>query len=554
MALDGISKKPARTESTPDFDAENHPATERSTLSEKPYSGRRTRDTFQVVATDSATRRPVESESIPERGLAVDGDDVRGKRRAPRFVLSSSTALFLLDASFVFAAQAIILGFTHNRLALIDVQQGVLVLAISVLTNLIFLYAAGCYRNDTLVSSTLATSRLPVALALGGFVFFFALNFGMAALFPQSAVFLSISQCAMIVLIGASVSLCATMASRLVFYTLVRRGWFRRRILVLGTGKRALYLHKLMSQAPPGLVNQLLFVGESKPGDASASGAQEPFNSIPVSLRFEAIDVIARKLRMDEVVIAVDERRGLSLEGLLSCKTSGIPVTDYNTFIERETGRVDLCWLELSWLVYSNGFQMRPFDLGVKRFLDIAVSLAMLVFSLPVLLCACAAIGLERTGGIVFKQTRVTQDGRVFCLYKLRTMRPDAEVLGPQWAAENDPRITRVGAFLRRTRIDEIPQLFNVLRGDMSLVGPRPERPVFVEKLAQEIRMYNLRHSVKAGLTGWAQINFSYGASAADAERKLEYDLYYIKNYSLLRDFAILLQTLRVLIWPPGVR
>ena len=148
----------------------------------------------------------------------------------------------------------------------------------------------------------------------------------------------------------------------------------------------------------------------------------------------------------------------------------------------------------------------------------------------------------------------MTLNGRIFWLYKLRTMRVDAEADGPKWAGENDPRITKVGSFLRQSRLDEIPQLLNILKGDMSIVGPRPERPCFVEELSSELRLYKLRHSVRAGLTGWAQINYRYGASKADSQRKLEYDLFYIKNYSLVRDLSIMLQTLRVLIWPEGVR
>ena len=173
---------------------------------------------------------------------------------------------------------------------------------------------------------------------------------------------------------------------------------------------------------------------------------------------------------------------------------------------------------------------------------------------MPVLIGAITSIWIEGHGPIFIRQERITKNGRVFLLYKLRTMRSDAESKGPQWAAERDPRITRVGALLRRCRIDELPQLVNVLCGDMSLVGPRPERPVFVDQLSRSIELYPLRHTFKAGLTGWAQINYPYGASEDDARRKLEYDLYYIKNYNLLRELSIILQTLRVLLWPPGVR
>ena len=224
------------------------------------------------------------------------------------------------------------------------------------------------------------------------------------------------------------------------------------------------------------------------------------------------------------------------------------------SFIERETGRVDLSALESSWLLYSDNFGLGTLDVGLKRLFDLSVSLVLLFIALPVLLVAMAAIALEGHGKIFFRQKRVTRNGQAFWLYKLRTMFADAETKGPRWADANDPRITPVGRILRKTRIDEIPQLLNVLRGDMSLVGPRPERPIFVEQLSRETPIYNLRHTVKAGLTGWAQINYRYGASTADAMRKLEYDLHYVKNYHLLKDISIIVQTLRVLLWADGAR
>jgi len=252
--------------------------------------------------------------------------------------------------------------------------------------------------------------------------------------------------------------------------------------------------------------------------------------------------------------VVAAEQPTLPLEPLLSCKAGGIPVCEFNTFIERETGRVDLRWVDLSWLVYSHGFEIRFLDMFLKRLTDIVVAALMLWCALPVLAIAALAIAIEGRGPILFRQVRVTQGGRIFNLYKLRTMRTDAEKNGAQWAAEKDPRITAVGNVLRRFRVDEIPQLINVLKGEMSLVGPRPERPVFVEQLSDQIEMYNLRHSVKAGITGWAQLNYPYGASVEDARHKLEYDLFYMKHFSILRDFAILLQTGRIVLWPEGVR
>jgi sugar transferase (PEP-CTERM system associated) len=475
------------------------------------------------------------------------------KRRAQRYVPNAVLAQCLLDVIFVGAGLTAVIAAFHDYLRLAWPIQLPLVTAIAFTVNIVFMYASGCYRRDTIVNSSVARARLPVTLGLGAFVFFIVLHYGLSAIFPASALFRSASMTGMLALVGASVTLTTASASRIAFYAMVRGRWFRRRILVVGTGQRALYLYNELGQNADGLINDLLFAPDSIIDGATSTIALVLRDAIvPVGSR--PIDVLARDLLVDEIVIAVDDRRGLSLERLLACKANGIPITDYSTFFERETGRIDLNWLEPSWLVYSNGFQMRSVDVLMKRFLDISLSLFMLILSAPVLIIAIVAIRVEGRGKIFYSQTRITQDGRPFSLYKLRTMREDAERLGPQWAAMHDPRITCAGKLLRHTHIDEIPQLLNVLRGDMSLVGPRPERPVFVEQLSREIRMYDLRHKVKSGLTGWAQINFTYGASTADAERKLEYDLYYIKNYSLLRDFLILLQTLWVLIWPPGVR
>jgi exopolysaccharide biosynthesis polyprenyl glycosylphosphotransferase len=325
---------------------------------------------------------------------------------------------------------------------------------------------------------------------------------------------------------------------------------FTRRLLVIGSGRRAQYLKELMERASQRMVNELLFVPETFLG-TDKSTITNIVRQPGVRLTGSLAESLLCDHRVDEIVVAIDDEQNYSLEPLLTYKANGIPIIGYNAYIERETDRVDLNRPDLSWLVFSKGFRLTFFDICVKRALDILVSSVALFATAPVLLASIAAVAYEKSGPIFFMQQRVTLDGRVFWLYKIRTMCEDAESGGPQWCSAKDPRITRVGAFLRRFRIDEIPQLINVLLGDMSLVGPRPEQPLFVERLSQGIRFYNLRHTVKAGITGWAQINYPYGASTDDAIRKLEYDLYYIKNYSLLREFSIMLQTMRVLIWPP---
>ena len=252
-----------------------------------------------------------------------------------------------------------------------------------------------------------------------------------------------------------------------------------------------------------------------------------------------------------------DRRKSFPVEDLLDCKMSGIDVVDAQTFFERETGKVRLETLHPSWLIFSDGFRQAGMQIVAKRGFDIAASMTLLLLALPLIVLAIIAIWLESgcRGPILYRQVRVGQNWRLFQVLKLRSMVVDAEKGGaPQWAKKNDARVTRVGKFIRRTRIDELPQILNVLKGDMSFIGPRPERPEFVEKLAEKIPYYAERHRVKPGITGWAQIRYPYGASEQDAVEKLQYDLYYVKNYSLFLDCLILFQTAEVVLWGQGAR
>jgi sugar transferase (PEP-CTERM system associated) len=256
----------------------------------------------------------------------------------------------------------------------------------------------------------------------------------------------------------------------------------------------------------------------------------------------------------DQIVVAPDERRGLAMEGLLACKMAGFPVSEYTQFVEREIGRIDLKRLDLAWLLYTDGFTMGTIDRALKRLVDIAASTALLLFTAPLLLLAALAVKLSDGGPVLYRQVRVTQGERLFGMLKLRSMTVNAEAAGAVWAAERDPRVTGIGRFLRRTRLDELPQLLNVLKGDMSFVGPRPERPEFTHQLATQLPLYRERHLVRSGLTGWAQVNYPYGASLNDVRSKLSYDLYYVKNFGFVLDLLIMLQTVRVVFWPSGVR
>lgn len=246
---------------------------------------------------------------------------------------------------------------------------------------------------------------------------------------------------------------------------------------------------------------------------------------------------------------------GTEHKDLLRIKTTGVHVNDFSSFIERETGRVDLETVNPSWLIFNDGFSSgQVVSRALKRLFDIVVSGLVLLLTAPVILLFALLVRLDSKGPAFYRQTRVGLYGQPFDVIKLRSMRTDAEVNGVQWASENDPRVTRIGNFIRKTRIDELPQLWTVLKGEMSFVGPRPERPEFVADLEQHLPYYAERHMVKPGITGWAQINYPYGASIEDSRHKLEYDLYYAKNCSPFLDLLILLQTLRVVLWNEGAR
>jgi sugar transferase (PEP-CTERM system associated) len=251
-----------------------------------------------------------------------------------------------------------------------------------------------------------------------------------------------------------------------------------------------------------------------------------------------------------------ERRNAIPLNDLLRVRTAGVHVNEITTFLERETGRVDLRSTNPSWLIFSDGFSSgRRLSSVAKRVFDIAASGVLLLLTVPLVMLTAMLVKMESKGPAFYRQTRVGLFGQEFDILKLRSMRVDAEVAGTAvWAEKDDPRITRVGRIIRTLRIDELPQVWTVLKGEMSFVGPRPERPTFVAELAQQMPYYAERHMVKPGITGWAQINYPYGASMDDARHKLEYDLYYAKNYTPFLDVVILLQTIRVVLFPEGAR
>nr|WP_307742699.1 TIGR03013 family XrtA/PEP-CTERM system glycosyltransferase [Massilia varians] len=268
----------------------------------------------------------------------------------------------------------------------------------------------------------------------------------------------------------------------------------------------------------------------------------------------DSLHALAKKYNVQEIVVSVQNRRGgFPMKELLDCKLRGLRVTDAATFFERETCQIRVDSLQPSWLIFGGGFDQSFIRTFMKRGFDLVCSTIILIMAFPLMLLAALAVKLEDRGPVFYSQERVGKDGKTFYVHKFRSMRVDAEKGGkPQWAAQNDPRVTRVGNFMRKTRIDELPQILNVFKGEMSFVGPRPERPYFVEQLIEVVPYYNVRHSIKPGVTGWAQVRYGYGSSAEDALQKLQYDLYYVKNNSLFLDVLVLIDTLKVVLFRSG--
>ncbi|NOT30961.1 MAG: TIGR03013 family PEP-CTERM/XrtA system glycosyltransferase, partial [Planctomycetes bacterium] len=268
----------------------------------------------------------------------------------------------------------------------------------------------------------------------------------------------------------------------------------------------------------------------------------------------EPLPELCARLKIDLIVVAFEERRGsLPTDELLACRLDGVQVQEAEFFFERLTGKIPAEAMRPSYLIFNPGFEVHPLAAVAKRLVDFVLALLSLVVLGPLMLAVALAVRLDSPGPVLFRQERVGRRGRGFTLCKFRSMRSDAEKLtGPVWASEDDPRVTRVGRWIRKTRMDELPQLFNILAGSMSLVGPRPERQHFVAELAQKLPYYNQRHSTKPGLTGWAQINYPYGNTVEDALQKLQYDLFYIKYQSLLFDLSILFHTVKTVLLRRG--
>jgi sugar transferase (PEP-CTERM system associated) len=394
----------------------------------------------------------------------------------------------------------------------------------------------GLYRHTGLSVGSIAV-RMAFALVVGGYVSYLVLrpfneDGRSGYLFAYAAVYL---------LVGS-------LLTRFVVSVLHRAAGVRR-VLIIGTGDEANGVAKDIAQSR--VSNEVVgFYPTSFDAPIAVDGSK-------VLNRDERLDELVKQHRVSEIIVAAREQRGgvMPMEQLLLCRTQGVPILDLSAYYERSKAEVPIDSLKASWLVYGSGFVQGTARRVAKRVFDIVSSFTLLVLASPVMLLTAIAIRLDSRGPVLYRQERVGEAGRNFMCIKFRSMRTDAEKDGvARWATKNDSRVTRVGAFIRKTRIDELPQLISVLRGEMSMVGPRPERPSFVSQLRDQIPYYDLRHSIKPGLTGWAQVRYSYGASLEDARRKHQFDLYYVKNNSLLLDLLVLVETVTVVLFREGAQ
>lgn len=438
----------------------------------------------------------------------------------------------VVGAVYATALLGLLAGFDRASLTVAQVLGAALCLAIFII---VALGGVGLYRRRQRPQFPQLCSRVVTAVTLG------ALAFGVldavTNLFPVNI---------LLVAIAATLSLPLLVVFRLGALRALDLNPIRRRVAVVGCGTVAKTIGNLRRRSDRRGFEVVGYV------PCSASEAKTA-NDLGLQPLLDLTD-LKKLLALDEVVVALDDRRGsFPTQELLDLVARGVPVTDIVSFLERETGQINLDIMNPDWLIFarSNSASLN-WDLP-KRSCDFIASALMLIASLPILMLIVIAIKFEEglRAPVIYRQSRVGRYGKHYNILKFRSMRTDAEIQdGPQWAhASGDSRVTKVGGFIRRFRLDELPQLLNVLFGDMSLVGPRPERPEFVSMLAHSIPCYEVRHSVRPGITGWAQINFPYGSSIRDAQIKLKFDLYYIKNRSFFFDLFILLQTLEVVLW-----
>jgi len=446
-----------------------------------------------------------------------------------------SVAGILFDFSFLIVSLFISLMWINSGLP-INLMQ---VLSFTVILGLVMLTIKsllGLYQRVAARSSAETRARAVLSLYLA-----IPVAYGLYALLPISTVNRDLIQLSamsaafgmLVTRVGAS----HTSATKML----------RRRIMVFGTGHQALAVKQALDRSDPSAQIIGFFPGSSE------DQPQVPSNLI--LSRDKSLTDSARNLNADEIVVALSERRGgaMPLRELLDCKLQGVRVLDLASHFEQTLGQIRLDSLYAGWLIFGDGFGQGLIRTVVKRIFDIICASILIALSLPVMIVVAILIALEDGFPLLYRQERVGLNGRLFNVIKFRSMRRDAEKDGkPIWAQAKDNRVTRLGQLIRKLRIDELPQLFSVLKGDMSLVGPRPERPFFVDQLTKEIPFYAVRHSVKPGVTGWAQVRYHYGATVQDSAEKLQYDLYYVKNHSLFLDIVVLFETVGVVLTGKG--
>lgn len=455
---------------------------------------------------------------------------------APLLLLAAAEALILYASVYVAALIVFDGDLARCERILGPLVPRALTVALVVLASLL---AVGLYQFHQRINYREVSARVLVGLMIGSLTL--AVIFYLFPSLSLTRIFWAITITFAAVLI---------LLVRLYFVNIVDENIFRRKTLIFGAGERAASIAALRRRADRRgfkIVGKVPAPGDTNPNGECLSPAID-----------QSLSDLAIELGAEEIVIAMDDRRGnLPIRELLDCRLSGVEVIELTEFLERETGKIRIDLVSPGWLIFSEGFRKSKLRMAMKRIMDIVVSALALLVCWPILILLALAIKLEDglRSPVLYRQIRVGHNGIPFAVLKFRSMVVNAEADGKAvWATENDDRVTRVGKIIRMLRFDELPQVFNVLRGQMSIVGPRPERPEFVERLSETIPYYAERHTVKPGVTGWAQLRYSYGASEEDAAEKLQYDLYYVKNHTLLLDLVIVLQTIEVILWGKGAR
>ena len=451
---------------------------------------------------------------------------------APLLLLAIAEAVILFVSIYVAALLLFVGDLELSNSVVGSLASRAFSMAVVVLLSFV---AVGLYQFHQRINYIDVLTRVIVGFALGSIVLI--VIYGL----PKSAAATGFW------MLAIAVAVLSVLLIRLYFVKHVDENIFRRRTFIYGTGSRADNVSALRRRADRRgfqIVGQIPAVGDEAAPPGEESGA--------------SLSVLALESGAEEIVVAVDDRRGnLPIRDLLDRRLRGVEVIDLVEFLERETGKIPVDLVTPGWLIFSEGFRQSKLRQFTKRVRDLAISGVALLLGWPLLIAIAVAIKLEdgMRSPVLYRQRRVGYLGEPFDLLKFRSMIVDAEADGQAvWASENDARITRVGRLIRKFRFDEVPQIFNVFRGHMSIVGPRPERPEFVEALSETIPYYFERHTVKPGITGWAQLRYVYGASEEAATEKLKYDLYYVKNHSLFLDLVIILQTAEVILWGKGAR